>query len=250
MHIQNNVDHSVVRRNFAPNRTVATSTSKDFFNNFVHSDESGRTLTEQMPVSRASVPQKEISPIQLYEQMKGASDVARSSKEVKGVKWTDETLAMFARKDGAKVDTTKAVNWNATGEHTLTEAELDELRKKYDLENLSGQDFYDLMADLSSLNAISAEDIHGMFFKQAAPMGLYPSGMGVGGSSFIKGDIFNALEKELDSISQMKGFLLSDEFWLMNLSVGKDEHQNYMGYLDSRASSMGKLYKIFSNIRG
>lgn len=250
MHIQNNVNHPAFRRNFTSNRTVATSTSSKFFNNLVHPDEPNRTSVEQMPVSRASVPQKEISPIELYEQMKGVSDVARSSKEVKGVKWTDETLAMFASKGGAEVDTTKAVNWNATGEHTLTEAELDELRKKYDLENLSSQNFYDLMADLSGLNAISAEDIHGMFLKQAAPMGLYPSSVGVGGPSFVKGNIFNALGNELDSISQMKDFLLSDDFWLMNLSAGKDEHQNYMNYLDSRATSMNKLYSIFSNIRG
>lgn len=76
-------------------------------------------------------------------------------------------------------------------------------------------------------------------------MGLYPSGVGVGGPSFVKGNIFNALGNELDSISQIKDFLLSDDFWLMNLSADEDEHRNYMNYLNSRASSMNKLYSIF-----
>lgn len=164
--------------------------------------------------------------------------------------WTDETLAVLACKGGAEIDTTKTVNWNATGKHALTKAQLAKLRKKYNMENLSGQSFYNLMADLSNLNAIHAEDIHGMFLKQAPPNGLYPAGSSYRGSSFCKGNIFDAIKNELTSISQMKTFMLSKNFWQMNPTINKDEHLDYIKYLDSRTSNMKKLENIFSRIRG
>jgi hypothetical protein len=179
------------------------------------------------------------------------SEIMRNSKVMYGVTWTDETLAGNVGGIEAKIDMSKSFDWNATGEHTLTADELAELREKYNPENLSRQNFYDLMCDLSKLNAITAEDVHGMFLKKAAPMGMYPSNAieWGRGPSFVEGNIFGALESEIGSISSMTEFMLSKDFWKMNPSADKTEHSAYIDYLNSRADSMTRLIELLSAIK-
>lgn len=247
MQVQNRINNPFARRSHKVNRLNSEQDSGAFARSLATNETSVSKTTP--PLSEVT-PQKEVSPIELYEQLTGRSGVVRSSKDVAGVTWTDETLAVFARKGGAEVSTSRAINWNATGSHVLTDEELEGLREKYDLENLSGQDFYDLMADLTELDAISAEDIHGMFLKTSPPRGVYPQASAFSSSPFVSGNIFKALGNELESISNMKGFMLSDEFWLMNPSTSPDKHNDYISYLDSRAGSMNRLYSIFSSIKG
>lgn len=247
MQVQNRINNPFAQRNHAVSSRNSLQDSQTFALNLAISETfiSKNTSQPSEPIS-----QKEIAPFDLYRQMTGRSEEVRSSKVVAGVTWTDETLAVFARKGNAEVNTSRAINWNATGSHVLTDEELKGLREKYDLENLSGQDFYDLMADLTELDAISAEDIHGMFLKKASPSGLYPQSSAFSDASFVSGNIFKTLESELESISSMKGFMLSDEFWLVNPSTSRNKHNDYIAYLDSRAGSMNKLYNVFSSIRG
>lgn len=74
--------------------------------------------------------------------------------------WDDKTFAdMIMKFKKVTIRTDKPINWGTTGEHQLTADEIDTLKNRYDVANLSEQDFYDLMADLSNLNAIKPEDI-------------------------------------------------------------------------------------------
>lgn len=84
----------------------------------------------------------------------------QSSVTMGGMYWDDEKFA-YAMKhfDKVTISTANPINWGTTGEHQLTESEIEALKNKYDVANLSEQEFYDLMADLSHLNAIKPEDI-------------------------------------------------------------------------------------------
>lgn len=58
--------------------------------------------------------------------------------------------------------TDKTFNVVATGDHQLTQDEIDDLRNRYDVTNLSRLDYYNLMADMTNLNAIAIGEIfHG-----------------------------------------------------------------------------------------
>lgn len=71
----------------------------------------------------------------------------------------DEMFAYkIAFREPASIDTSKKINWSAKGEHLLTEEEIDYLKDQYDITNLTPQEFYDLMSDLTNLDAISADE--------------------------------------------------------------------------------------------
>lgn len=86
--------------------------------------------------------------------------------------WDDQKLAdHILRFEKVAINTNKPINWATTGEHKLTDNEIDILKNKYDVTNLSEQAFYDLMADLSQLNAIKMEDIVSRYeFKDPLPL--------------------------------------------------------------------------------
>lgn len=57
------------------------------------------------------------------------------------------------------IDTSNEINWNSVGGGKLSEDEIDFLKDKYDVENMSNQDLYDLMADLTDKNIFSKDDV-------------------------------------------------------------------------------------------
>lgn len=60
---------------------------------------------------------------------------------------------------GDNISTEKSINWQATGESALTGAQIDYLKENYDIEHMDSQDYYNLIADLTNMNVISAKDI-------------------------------------------------------------------------------------------
>jgi len=88
--------------------------------------------------------------------------------------WDDKTFAdMIMKFKKVTIRTDKPINWGTTGEHQLTADEIDTLKNRYDVANLSEQDFYDLMADLSNLNAIKPEDIISEYYSKGDGMEWY-----------------------------------------------------------------------------
>lgn len=204
-------------------------------------------------IDSISANSKVVDPVKVYEEMtmQDVSKVQRSSKVVEGTTWTDELLASFAGGGRDVIDTSKAINWNATGNATLTAEQIAELRGKYNLNNLSPQDYYDLMADLTNMDAISAEDIHSMFLAKIPPMGLYPAGTGFGSSKpFSRGNIFESIYSDLNTLHGLKSFMLSDEFWQVNPNTSKDEHSDYISYLNHREQRLQKLMQTLAAIKG
>lgn len=84
----------------------------------------------------------------------------QSSATIGGMYWDDKKFADAMKHfDKVTINTENPINWGTTGDHQLTESEIETLKNKYDVTNLSEQEFYDLMADLSHLNAIKPDDI-------------------------------------------------------------------------------------------
>lgn len=57
------------------------------------------------------------------------------------------------------VVTKTPINWDADGTSALTKEQIEHLRSVYDLSNMDKEDYWNLMADLTDMNVISARDI-------------------------------------------------------------------------------------------
>lgn len=84
--------------------------------------------------------------------------ITSKSTVVNGTAWNDESFAK-AIDFSEEIDTTKTINWGADGNHELTQQQIEVLKGKYDVNNLTEQEQYDLMSDLTHMNAISPEDM-------------------------------------------------------------------------------------------
>lgn len=68
--------------------------------------------------------------------------------------FTDEWQKLF----GTNIDDKKKLNMDALGDSKLTDEQIKDLQKRYDVENLTPQDKYNLMTELTDLGAISGTD--------------------------------------------------------------------------------------------
>lgn len=90
----------------------------------------------------------------------GTAPSIKTYAEVKGRIFDDAEFAKEIENfEGVKVRTDKHINWGATGGHELNPEEIRILQEKYDITNLTPQEFYNLMADLTQLNAILPDDV-------------------------------------------------------------------------------------------
>lgn len=212
-------------------------------------------VSELPNIEKKSVPvvSREVDPVKAYEEltMREVDSIQRSSKSVYGKEWDDKLLASFIGGLDTNIDISKAVNWNSTGDAELTNEQILELRSKYNLESLSPQENYNLLADLTNMNAISAEDIVSMFVNKLPPQGSYIVETDFYGSvPFGHGNIFDSICSELDALGGLKNFMLSDEFWKMNPNASKDRHSDYISFINQRTKRFNRLLQILTAIRG
>lgn len=67
------------------------------------------------------------------------------------------------------VNLTNGINWNSDGACELTDVQARDLRERYDVEDLSAEEYYTLLAELVNLNVISGDDFEKQFIRQASP---------------------------------------------------------------------------------
>lgn len=105
----------------------------------------------------------------LSEEQKTAAKktAAASSYNYHGATWTDQTIATLIGGISAPIDTTKTINWASKGNKELTEQQIAKLKEKYDVRNMSHQEYYDLLSDLTHMEVLSAEDMSGLFLAKA-----------------------------------------------------------------------------------
>lgn len=110
----------------------------------------------------------ETDPVELYQTVTGRT--AGVIREELPPYCSDRALATFI---GGSIDTAKMINWHSKGDRELTAEQIAELKKKYDVENLSRQDYYDLMSDLTRMEVLSGEDCARVHLATAPPPGRY-----------------------------------------------------------------------------
>lgn len=177
-------------------------------------------------------PQRENHPMELYQAMtgRGVLDGAFFKPGSKSL-WTDEGLAAVLSK-GETIDTTKTISWTSQGEKNLTEEQISSLKKKYDVTNLSSQDYYDLLSELTHMDVLSAEDCIGanMVYTNEKPPAFrfipYPYNQRSLHSKELyqtSGDLTQALSAALDILRERLELINSDQYMKVNMITEEDQ---------------------------
>lgn len=158
---------------------------------------------------------------------------------------------------GANISREKTINWQATGTDVLTKQQIAELQEKYDVENLSDQDYYDLMSDLTHLNVISGGDVARSYWKKGIE-GNFPSDLfteydqAYEKFGFFRSSHFNFLkylEIELEFSTKFLSWLGSSHFDDYNPNMPPLEKREYTDYLSAHIATCEKLSGIFRAIQ-
>ena len=158
----------------------------------------------------------ETDPVEIYQSVTGRTidKIEPSQKH-----WTDEMFAYIVG-NGAEIDTTNKINWESNGKLQLTEEQITQLKKKYDVNNLSPQDYYNLMSDLTQLNVLSGEDCKGVHLTHTGISGqgfrFRPAGVPSLVGRFQTGNMTKILETALENLLKNLAWIESDEYLKAN----------------------------------
>jgi len=190
------------------------------------------TAPPDIPDKKEQPSAEEIAPLERYQTITGRNVTAKDSQVTVVDWWCDRTLADFIAKDftgdwSYPIDTTKTINWESSGKHKLTSDEIAQLKEKYDVNNLSPQEYYDLMSDLSHMEVLSGNDVMGVHVKHLGSdinltaKGLLPKGL----PAVQQGNIVNYLAVALSHLLGYWDWINSDEYKTTNshLSFEKQE---------------------------
>lgn len=184
-----------------------------------------------------------------------------------GITFNDTVFAEFITKfDGGPVSTENPINWRTTGEHSLTDDEIVCLKGKYDITNMSPQDYYDLMADLSQLNAITVDKVverycfksdtpyfknQGIKFNGDPEKDFVDEGLLLRGENFRHLPINNYL-KYLQSASNYfettLPYIESEDFYRDNPSILKNQPEIWRKFVDGFYEGHDLYTKLLSTI--
>ena len=161
-----NLDPTLLNQSTTVQRTEAVSTA---FSKMMRklSDPNAAQKEELLP---SEAVEQVWSPQAIYQSMAmQVPSPTSTSRSVRGICWTDQTLAVFIGNGGQiPIDTGKTINWDSTGDQELSEQKILELRAKYDLDHLTAQDYYNLLSDLTHLGVLSAHDCASMHLSTAS----------------------------------------------------------------------------------
>lgn len=145
-------------------------------------------VTEQGPTTA-----EEVSPVAQYQAVTGRTVAESDPDLVIQDWWCEETLAhMIANQFTGNylypIDTSKTIDWYSRGDHQLTAEEIEHLKEKYNIDDLSPQEYYDLMSDLTHMGVLSGEEVVSPYI---ATVGSLLSGQAVLGGMRETGSIFS-----------------------------------------------------------
>lgn len=174
-----------------------------------------------------------------------------SWQDIRGFSWTDEKLAFLIGGQDNPIDTTKTINWGSKGENKLTAEQTAELSRKYNVENLTPQSYYDLMCDLTNLGVVSAEacvSVHLSTFAPGIHLSSQPLQYGPQGGEAFTGNVFERFSDSIASIMQNIDWANSDKFDLYGTldSMVKDR---YRSNLDSELQNKSKVFDILQQLK-
>ena len=182
------------------------------------SDDSAKTE------SMGSITIKEDTPLEHFQRMAAETATAHTMSQSR---WTDRQLAFLIGGTESDIDTTKKINWDSNGEMDLTAEQIALLKEKYDVTNLSPQEYYDLMSDLTNWNVLSGDDCIGVHFATfSGGPSLGPANISTfqsGKYGFQTGNMIKILSADLDLFLEYWDWVSSDEYVKIN-GVTKEDH--------------------------
>ena len=194
------------------NKKGGTVTASDFIDAIM----TAGTADAPTPSAGNGSAVSETNPMELYQSATGRTiDKSQPSQKP----WTDEMLAYIVG-NGSEIDTTKTINWESKGDKQLTEDQIEQLKKKYDVTNLSPQDYYNLMTDLTQMNVLSGEDCKGAHLTHTGISGqgfrFRPAGVPSLVGRFQTGDMTKIFETALENLLKNLAWIESDEYLKAN----------------------------------
>ena len=185
----------------------------------------------------------------LDESLKSAAENKQISKSQSGGldAWIEKNRGKDVGVLMGGVSTDKPLNWDADGTSKLTQEQIDYLRSTYDLSDMSKQDYYDLMADLTNMNAISIKDVISQYVKPIVP------GVVVGSASQERSGDFGQFNKYGNLQGNLLQYLKDLNYmseWLKNGHSTMDSSTffAFKDYLNDEKALAGRLESIFDLI--
>lgn len=145
---------------------------------------------------------------------------------------------------GIKLD--EKINWNADGTSELTEDQIHYLQEKYDVENMSKTEFYNLMAELSGMNVISHEDVENQFLCQGDPAANVIIA--------ANGHFSQWLNSGNNYLSRFQNEEMMYDYWIQALLDGKSsvrasDISKVRSYYEKQKESSGRLAQILGKLK-
>lgn len=145
---------------------------------------------------------------------------------------------------GIKLD--EKINWNADGTSELTEDQIHYLQEKYDVENMSKTEFYNLMAELSGMNVISYEDVENQFLCQGDPAANVIIA--------ANGHFSQWLNSGNNYLSRFQNEEMMYDYWIQALLDGKSsvrasDISKVRSYYEKQKESSGRLAQILGKLK-
>lgn len=138
------------------------------------------------------------------------------------------------------------INWNADGTASLTEEQADQLKATYDLSHMDKESYWNLMADLTNLNVISARDIASQCVAKV------PDGV-VTGFTSTEDRTFGQMEVSgnlMENLSKYKKDLVRMMDWLKNYTMADSDQFFWMRDTILRKSDYAdKFVSIFEQLK-
>lgn len=196
----------------------------------------------------------ETTPVEIYQAATGRT-VEQSLPSWKY--WDDESLAQ-ALGHGAQIDTSKGINWEATGEKKLTEEQINSLKKKYDVTNLSSQEYYDLMSELTNMDVLSAEDCVGvntLYINMEVPalrlipyphkpLSFYAKDL-----CPTSGNLIKSLSSALDILKEQLELIDSDEYMEANNHITEETRARDRAVMEKNIHTRQTMLNILSQLQ-
>ncbi|MBD5094725.1 MAG: hypothetical protein HDT26_10690 [Subdoligranulum sp.] len=206
------------------------ATSQDFLS--VMNAAYDTAASPEIPKAEANVSAAQITPLEQYEMITGRTVAGEEPPAAAQCRWNDDgfarlTAGQFTGDLNYPIDTTKTINWASSGDHKLTAEEIAQLKEKYDVTNLSAQEYYDLMSDLTHMNVLSAEDVMSVHLKHGGDgFVMTPGGGGFASWGKIptlqQGNIVKYLADWLALLLEKWDWLHSDDFKEANTHLGAE----------------------------
>ena len=165
--------------------------------------------------------------------------------------WIDSCIETLKDKDIGSlmggVSTDKPLNWDADGTSKLTQEQIDYLRSTYDLSDMSKQDYYDLMADLTNMNAISIKDVISQYVKPVVPGVVVLSASQARSEDFGQFNKYGNLQENL--LQYLKDLnYMSERLKNSHSTMDSSTFFAFKDYLNDEKSLAGRLESIFDLI--